>query len=361
MPVIKRLPSTSCLEKKAGGILNIRHDSGNIEGDKGKANNAPRITNVEIPTVPIKVHASYRKPGPACKTRPKNTEEVYWFEGSSSYEREERSQMAGSTKRSTIEVLPNKKQLRSKASEREEREEEPDWENLKNTQEKEKSRGRGRPIKTGEFAGLAQAKRELAEAEEQLIRATAEREFMEEEREKRQTRQALAMSLPSSEPSADPVESDRASRIFSLKVLTDGVETIRSVAKRSKNLKGTFQKSLNKTAEAMDMASHKLASLSASGEVLELERENKSLRAEVGSLRKKLEELEKKVETLLTRPNYDKRERALSPSSSMETPKIRLAPSHARATWREMRVLSLHPRGAEKKGHRMGNHEGKLS
>lgn len=262
-PISNSQPSTSCFDNDSGVTENIRHDSGDIVGEESATISAPRITSMKTLKVPMVV---LRKTDFASKTRnkeyiKKEGHTVVRYENSSSpFEREEKSNPGGGIKRLALE----------------------------DNQEEGKLKSRGRPTKTGEFVGLAKAKRELAQAEELLLQKIAEKEFIEVERERRITREAWAMNSQIGELSADPLESERATRISTLRVLTDGAETIRNVVKRSKNLKGTFQRSMKETAEAIEIASRKLASLSASSEVLELEKENKALRAEVGSLRKEM-------------------------------------------------------------------------
>lgn len=157
------------------------------------------------------------------------------------------------------------------------------------------SRGKGRPVTTGQFVGPAAAKRQLAEAEEKELRVQAERELMEHKRVKRETRAPFTKKLSSREnlDSLDPVDSKRkaATRVLLLREVEDAVDTVTGVARSSRNLKGTAVKALKIAAETILEAAEGLGALQATEEMRRLERENATLREDILQLRKKLEEV----------------------------------------------------------------------
>jgi hypothetical protein len=120
--------------------------------------------------------------------------------------------------------------------------------------------------------GLAKAKRALLETEEKELRLMAERQLLEEEREKhearaRWTREKAVEAAATDEEGASQ---DGPRRIVLLKETTDAVDTIIKVAAESGNLKWTFQKILKVAAKTIAEASKELAALSDSEEMASL-------------------------------------------------------------------------------------------
>jgi len=57
-----------------------------------------------------------------------------------------------------------------------------------------KKRGRGRPATSGQYVGLAKAKAKLLEEEERELQLLAEKELLDQEATRRETRLLLAQS-----------------------------------------------------------------------------------------------------------------------------------------------------------------------
>lgn len=76
------------------------------------------------------------------------------------------------------------------------------------------------------------------------------------------------------------------------------VSKIHSVAKKSKNLKGTFSKALKDSAEAMSNIVERLAGRTANDEVHTLKAANQRLQGEVSDLRNELAEVRRKMDSL---------------------------------------------------------------
>ncbi|XP_049885128.1 uncharacterized protein LOC126380050 [Pectinophora gossypiella] len=122
-------------------------------------------------------------------------------------------------------------------------------------------RGRGRPPTTGHYVGLAKAKEALVSAQRAELELQDETEVLQSTRE-------LA-TVP-----ADSLE----------KRVESGVKVILEVARRSKNLKGTFVSALKKAATQIEQAVAALSERTCDEEVKVLRSENAELRRRVESL-----------------------------------------------------------------------------
>jgi len=161
-------------------------------------------------------------------------------------------------------------------------------------------RPQGRPTKTGEYVGLAEARRQAAKQAEICLRQTAERELIERERERRESRaiftQKTAKEVAINGHDPDRVEAARKSLL--LRQVSDAVATVEKIANKSSKLKGTYVKYLRDAAESISSASKQLGALTSSEEVTKLERENASLRAENSSLKETISRLQSDVEDI---------------------------------------------------------------
>jgi hypothetical protein len=99
-------------------------------------------------------------------------------------------------------------------------------------------KGRGRPPTTGQYVGLAKAKRALIETEVRELQLLAERQLLEEEREKREAKACWSREVAAEDEVG--AEQDGPRRSVFLRETSDAVDTIIKVAAKSSNLKGTF-------------------------------------------------------------------------------------------------------------------------
>jgi chromosome segregation ATPase len=139
---------------------------------------------------------------------------------------------------------------------------------------------------------LAKAKRALLEEEERELQLLAERQLLEEEREKREARARFSKEVASEVTGADQ---DGPKRSVLLREATDAVVTICKVAAKSSNLKGTFQKMLKNAAKNIADVTKELAALSSSEEIASLERENKRLRSEMADIKMEMAALREEI------------------------------------------------------------------
>jgi len=158
-------------------------------------------------------------------------------------------------------------------------------------------RPQGRPAKTGEYVGLAEARRQANKQEEISLRQTAERELIEQERERRESRIIFTQKI-AEEVAANPDRMETARRSLLLRQVSDAVATVEKVATSSKKLKSTYIKYLRDAAMTISSASKQLGDLTSSEEVTKLEMENVSLRAENSSLKETISRLQSDVEDI---------------------------------------------------------------
>ncbi|CAH2107878.1 unnamed protein product [Euphydryas editha] len=149
------------------------------------------------------------------------------------------------------------------------------------------NRGRGRPLTTGQYVGLAEAKRQLNEEKEREMRLQAEKELADMARavQTRASSRQSDMSLSDGavttiDPPEDPLS--RAAGYLDL---------LQEVTKKSKNLKGGYIKALNIIREGMKEVVQELANRNATEEVVQL-------RALVANLRKEKEEWKQRFSAL---------------------------------------------------------------
>lgn len=150
-------------------------------------------------------------------------------------------------------------------------------------------RGRGRPPTTGVYVGLAKAKAELNRAlrEETALRDQAD--LQQEAEEARRLRAACRSS-----GGGDRDESASGLR----KTAEADIAAIRSVAKKSRNLKGTSQRMLNEAAASYEELAEKLLGRTSSDENRLLGLENERFREKIRSQREVIVELRARVEKL---------------------------------------------------------------
>lgn len=163
-------------------------------------------------------------------------------------------------------------------------------------------RNRGCPLTSGEYKQLAKARQELLEVRRQEVNLNAEEVFIQHCKEMRSAR---AFRREAVRLAGEDTERGKGMEVSSaLQDLTEGVTTIREVASRSKNLKGTYIKGLKMVASIIEAAYNTLTSLSDSAEVARLERENERLAAETRSLRARMEETERRLRSITAPPSF---------------------------------------------------------
>jgi hypothetical protein len=157
----------------------------------------------------------------------------------------------------------------------------------------------------GQYVGLAKAKRALIETEERELQLLAERQLLEEEREKQETRAHWSREVVVEDEVGAEQDGPRRNVLF--RETPDAVDTIIKVAAKSSNLKGTFQKMLKNAAKSIADAAKELTALSSTEEITSLERENKRLRNEVSSIKDELAALREEIRGSRLRPKDTQR------------------------------------------------------
>ncbi|XP_041969354.1 actin cytoskeleton-regulatory complex protein pan1-like [Aricia agestis] len=156
-------------------------------------------------------------------------------------------------------------------------------------------RGRGRPPTTGQYVGYAKAQAEYNRQKEEALRLQAEEEVAETARRARRTwrdaSSALAV-LPASSPARE--EALEKTGADMAKTVKEALETIEMIAKKSANLKGTFQKYLKESVTTIAMVFDEMRSRSSSEEIQRLEAQNARLEKQVANLRQELDEMRKR-------------------------------------------------------------------
>ncbi|XP_039309913.1 uncharacterized protein LOC120358737 [Solenopsis invicta] len=165
-------------------------------------------------------------------------------------------------------------------------------------------RPRGRPAVTRRYVGAYKARRKAAEAQERYNLSLAEREFYEDNAQRRRETASYAITLDER-----GVTGKEAKRAILVRRIEDAAKTARMVSLKSGNLKGTFRKALKILADNIAEDLKALGPLSANEEVRRLERDKTSLReemtqlrAEVASLKKSLSEGQPLCEEVLPPP-----------------------------------------------------------
>lgn len=146
-------------------------------------------------------------------------------------------------------------------------------------------RGRGRPPTTGHYVGLAKAKADFMAMEREELELQAEKEVAEITAQIRANRGSSAASEDHSAPSPT-------------RVINDSADVITLVASKSKNLKGTFQRSLKEAAAAIRQAAESLSVRTATDESRSLRAECAQLRANNTRLQAELEQLREEMAQL---------------------------------------------------------------
>ncbi|KAJ0182188.1 hypothetical protein K1T71_001557 [Dendrolimus kikuchii] len=169
------------------------------------------------------------------------------------------------------------------------------------TKAPEAKRGRGRPPTTGEYVGLADAKRALVEAQRAELQLQTEKEIVERASAMataRVTRSQTGITLASHQA---PPEARVAHAEGLQRQIADSLAVVTGVAKVSKGLKGTLQKALKEAAAAIQEASEELLGRTNSEEVALLRAANGRMEAEIADLRSELRSLQAE----LTRPRAE--------------------------------------------------------
>lgn len=162
---------------------------------------------------------------------------------------------------------------------------------------------RSRPPTTGQYVGIgkarshAQALRHLDKQQREEQRERDLAETLEVTRRKR-----VSCPIPS-RGSSDLPRADGAAAM--LQRTETEISTVLAIAKKSGNLKGTYQKELRIATESLRDAIEYMSQRSSTDETQRLEREVSRLREENGSLRRELDELKTQVVALQS----NKRER----------------------------------------------------
>ncbi|CAK1543708.1 unnamed protein product [Leptosia nina] len=145
-----------------------------------------------------------------------------------------------------------------------------------------KRRGKGRPPTTGEYIGLAEAKRAYLKAQRQEMEAQAEAELLASAIEAKKTR---SMSLDVTDMSGRVLPIDIQERIGA------SIGLVEQVAQKSSNLKGTFVKVLKKAVAELREDTAVLAQRTLSEETQALREDNARLRRQIGAMQKEMAEL----------------------------------------------------------------------
>ncbi|XP_041989124.1 uncharacterized protein LOC121740461 [Aricia agestis] len=149
-------------------------------------------------------------------------------------------------------------------------------------------RGRGRPPTTGMYVGLAKAKKDYNDEEMRAIQLETEKEILESGRRIPLFRSGR-LSVNSSNSDVTVVEDQEVTAASVGVVITESLGAISSVARKSKNLKGTSVAALNKATQALSEAFSAIMNRSVSDETRALEAANARLSRELNELKIELE------------------------------------------------------------------------
>ncbi|XP_014367443.2 axoneme-associated protein mst101(2)-like [Papilio machaon] len=149
-------------------------------------------------------------------------------------------------------------------------------------------KGRGRPPTTGDYVGLAKAKRELAEATRRQLEWEAEKDVAELTMGLRSTRAGVRLS----ETSASEIEDeDELGSVELGGQIELGAAAVAAVCDKSSNLKGTSKKALKEAVAQIRAASKRLMTRNVNEETRLLRAANTRLQAEMAALKKEVAEL----------------------------------------------------------------------
>jgi hypothetical protein len=144
-------------------------------------------------------------------------------------------------------------------------------------------RKRGRPPTTGQYVGLAAAKKEYDAAMERELELQAEEELAAEVQMRKKAQESFRRTPPARAPSV--AASDlRADQL--IKAVESAVDTINLIAQKSSKLKGQYVRDLKQAASSVLQCTKELQSRTESEEVARLQAELRSMRAEVEILKK---------------------------------------------------------------------------
>jgi hypothetical protein len=144
-------------------------------------------------------------------------------------------------------------------------------------------RGRGRPPTTGQYVGVAAAKREYLKTET-LKRIEAEKEMAELSRKVRATRVSRSRS-------PDDALDDSCTTAALSRQVAAAVDSVIKVAEKSKTLKGTFARALKEAVTSIKEATLLLAERSVNDETAQLQADNNKLQTQIEQLRKEMADL----------------------------------------------------------------------
>lgn len=146
------------------------------------------------------------------------------------------------------------------------------------------SRGRGRPTASGKLTGLSKTTKQLTAAQKEELYYKTEQEVT-----------LMSQRLLSKETPRiyDGATGDGANQTASAlkKKVTDSIEIIRMVSKKSGRLKGTFQRALNDAATQILEVAETLCGRTVAEETAKLQAENARLQTVVACLRSELDEI----------------------------------------------------------------------
>ncbi|CAG9783508.1 unnamed protein product, partial [Diatraea saccharalis] len=152
-------------------------------------------------------------------------------------------------------------------------------------------RGRGRPPTTGQYVGMAKTQKEYVEARRKELELQAEEEVEDLTLQASQRRQERLSRI--NQGVGEQVTADLV-----VQQVQDDIAVIMKVASRSKNLKGTFTKSLKEAAASIQQSVSTLSTRTMSQETQQLQTDNRRLRTEVAELKKEVAELRATIEMM---------------------------------------------------------------
>ena len=155
------------------------------------------------------------------------------------------------------------------------------------TKAPEVKRGRGRPPTTGEYVGLADAKRKLLEVEREALQLQTEKEIVEQASAMATARATRSKTIGALASQAAPEA--RVEHAEGLqRQIADSLAVVAGVAKVSKGLKGTLQKALKEAVASVQEATEELLGRTDTEEVALLRAANRRMEAELADLRGEL-------------------------------------------------------------------------
>lgn len=158
-------------------------------------------------------------------------------------------------------------------------------------------RKRGRPPTTGQYVGLHEMKKKMEEMELEELERQAERELEKERAGRLADREALNNTRSADQEGGhdngkkgNTTETGPVPTEILMRRVEEDVEAIRRVATQSKNLKGTYVKTLKEASFSILEAAERMNSRTTSREVRVLQSDNDRLRAELQLIKRELQE-----------------------------------------------------------------------